>query len=55
VYEGVILQVHRRISTPAALVWSERTRAMFGGAYPDYALGRLEDRCFSIDTRDIGT
>lgn len=54
VYEGVILQVHRRISTPAALAWTERTRAMYDGAYPDYALGRLEDRCFAIDTRGIG-
>jgi 3',5'-cyclic-AMP phosphodiesterase len=50
VFEGGILQVHRRISTPEALVWSEKTRAMFGGLYPGYAFGRLEDRCFLIPT-----
>lgn len=51
VFDGGILQVHRRISSPAALAWSERTRAMFGGVYGDYALGRLEDRCFEIRLR----
>jgi predicted phosphodiesterase len=50
VYEGGILQVHRRISTPAALAWTEQTRGMFGGQYFDYAFGRLEDRCFTIST-----
>ena len=39
-----VLQVHRRISTPEALVWSEKTRGMYGGVYYDYAFGRLEDR-----------
>ena len=48
VFEGGILQVHRRISSPEALDWSERTRALFGGLYPSYAFGRLEDRCFPI-------
>jgi 3',5'-cyclic AMP phosphodiesterase CpdA len=48
VFEGGILQVHRRISTPDALSWTERTRAMFGGMYPAYAFGGLEDRCFPI-------
>jgi predicted phosphodiesterase len=46
VYEGGILQVFHRIATPDALVWTERTRAMFGGAYHDYAFGQLDDRCF---------
>ncbi len=49
VYEGVILQVHRRISTPDALEWSETTRHMFGGLYRDYAFGRLDERCFALD------
>lgn len=49
VYEGVILQVHRRISTPEALEWSERTRHMFGGLYQGYAFGRLDERCFALD------
>ncbi|MBV8304618.1 MAG: hypothetical protein JOZ04_10445, partial [Acidimicrobiia bacterium] len=47
-FEGGILQVHRRISTPDALEWTERTRAMFGGLYPEYAFGKLDDRCFPI-------
>ena len=48
VHEGGVLQVHRRISTPAALAWSERTRDMYAGTYAEYALGRLEDRCFAM-------
>ena len=48
VFEGGILQVHRRISSPEALEWTERTRAMFGGLYPLYAFGALDDRCFAI-------
>jgi len=48
VFEGGVLQVHRRISTPDALEWTERTRAMFGGLYPGYAFGALEERCFPI-------
>ena len=38
VFEGGILQVHRRISSPEALAWTERTRAMFGGLYPQLRL-----------------
>lgn len=49
VYEGGIVQVFRRISEPEALVWSERTRAMFGGLYHDYAFGSVKDRNFLID------
>jgi 3',5'-cyclic AMP phosphodiesterase CpdA len=48
VYEGGILQVMRRISTPDALVWTDRTRAMYDGAYFGYAFGELHDRCFPI-------
>lgn len=48
VYEGGILQVHRRLSSPDALSWSERCRALYGGAYPEYALGNLSDRCFAL-------
>lgn len=51
VFDGGVLQVHRRISSPAALDWSERTRHMFGGTYERYAFGRLEDRCFVISPR----
>ena len=55
VFEGGIFQVHHRISSdPAALRWSERCRAMFGGRYPLYALGRETDRCFEIPLRTDG-
>ena len=54
VFEGGIVQVHRRLSSPAALAWSEKCRAMFWGMYPAYALGRLEDRCFPILPRSAG-
>ncbi|WP_334141170.1 metallophosphoesterase family protein [Rhabdothermincola sp.] len=50
VYEGGILQVFHRISTPEALVWTEKTRHMFNGTYAEYALGELTDRCFAITT-----
>jgi 3',5'-cyclic-AMP phosphodiesterase len=48
VFEGGILQVFRRISTPEALAWTERTRGMFGGLYPQFAFGEIADRCFPI-------
>ena len=48
VFEGGILQVVRRMSEPAALEWSERTRALYGGTYPGYAFGTLGDRCLRI-------
>jgi predicted phosphodiesterase len=48
VFDGGILQVFHRISTPEALAWSEKTRAMYGGAYHDYAFGELSDRCFLL-------
>ncbi|HUF32132.1 MAG TPA: metallophosphoesterase [Acidimicrobiales bacterium] len=51
VFEGGILQVFRRISAPEALEWSERTRGMFEGLYPEYAFGELGDRCFAFPTR----
>lgn len=50
VYEDGILQVHHRISSPDALAWTERTREMFFGHYPEYAFGTLDDRCFLIPT-----
>ena len=54
VYDGGITQVHHRISTPEALAWSERCRHLyqdFGIDYETYALGSLEDRCFTISIR----
>ncbi|MEY2454589.1 MAG: 3,5-cyclic-AMP phosphodiesterase [Acidimicrobiaceae bacterium] len=51
VFDGGILQIHRRISSPEALAWTEKTRGMFGGLYPAYAFGELKDRCFQIELR----
>lgn len=48
VYEGGIVQLHHRISSPEALDWTDRTRAMFLGQYADYAFGSLGDRCFPV-------
>jgi 3',5'-cyclic-AMP phosphodiesterase len=48
VYEGGVLQVFHRISTPEALLWTEQTRHMFGGMYFGYAFGELSERCFAI-------
>lgn len=47
VHEGGLTQVIHRISSPAALEWTERTRPMFAGLYRDYALGSLPERCFT--------
>jgi 3',5'-cyclic AMP phosphodiesterase CpdA len=54
VYEGGIMQVVHRMSSPDALSWSERCRHLmsdFGFDYETYALGNLEDRCFNIPPR----
>jgi Icc protein len=48
VFEGGVLQVFHRIRRPDALRWTERTRGMFGGLYPQYAFGTLADRCFVV-------
>lgn len=48
VFEGGILQVFHRIAAPDALVWTEKTKGMYGGAYHDYAFGGLSDRCFLL-------
>ncbi|MGA0877574.1 MAG: metallophosphoesterase family protein, partial [Ilumatobacteraceae bacterium] len=54
VYEGGIMQVVHRISSPEALDWSERCRHLysdFGIDYQSYALGRLDERCFVFPLR----
>jgi 3',5'-cyclic-AMP phosphodiesterase len=52
VFEGGILQVHRRVSTPEALAWSERCRDLYCNLLPEgygpFALGALDDRCFPL-------
>jgi predicted phosphodiesterase len=50
VYEGAIVQVAHRISSPDALAWTDKTQHMYHGLYHDYALGHLADRCFAIPT-----
>jgi 3',5'-cyclic AMP phosphodiesterase CpdA len=54
VYEGGVMQIVHRISTPEALQWSERCRHLyedFGVKYETYAMGALEQRCFNIELR----
>lgn len=51
VYEGGLLQIHRRISSPDALAWTERTKAMYAGLFRDYAFGELADRCFAFGVK----
>jgi predicted phosphodiesterase len=54
VYDGGILQVVHRMSSPEALAWSEECRTLysdFGVDYASYALGTLTDRCFPIELR----
>ncbi len=54
VYEGGVMQVVHRMSSPDALNWSDRCRHLmsdFGIDYETYALGNLEDRCFNIPLR----
>jgi Icc protein len=48
VYEGGFTQMVRRAAAPDAMAWSEKTRHMFAGLYRDYALGPLDDRCFTV-------
>jgi predicted phosphodiesterase len=48
VYEGGVLQVHRRLSSIKCLDWSDRCRNLYGGRYAQYSFGELEDRCFRV-------
>ena len=53
-YDGGILQVVHRVSSPEALAWSEQCRTLysdFGVDYASYALGSLADRCLAIHFR----
>jgi Icc protein len=54
VFEGGVMQVVHRMSSPDALAWSESCRHLysdFGVDYESYALGSLTDRCFVIALR----
>jgi predicted phosphodiesterase len=55
VFEAGILQIHRRISSPEALRWTNATRGMFAGFYPQYAFGSLDDRCFLVSPRLVSS
>jgi 3',5'-cyclic AMP phosphodiesterase CpdA len=46
IHEGGYVQLTRRIATPDAMAWTEKTRGMYAGMYRDYALGRLDHRSF---------
>jgi Icc protein len=48
VYDGGYTQVVRRVSSAAALAWTERTRPMFAGLYREYALGPVGARGFTV-------
>ena len=48
VFEGGILQVMHRISASDAISWTDRTRATYGGLYPQYSFGEMKDRCFVV-------
>ena len=48
VFDDGILQINHRISTEAALAWSDKTKDMYNGTYFNYALGELSDRCFVV-------
>jgi len=45
IFDAGILQVVHRVAHPEGLRWAERTRAMYLGAYGEYAYGSLEERC----------
>jgi 3',5'-cyclic AMP phosphodiesterase CpdA len=51
VYDDGIMQVVHRMSSPAALAWSESCRGLYADFdidYESYALGTLADRCLVI-------
>jgi len=54
VYEGGVMQVVHRMSSPEALDWSESCRTLYaadGVDYASYALGPLHERCFNVALR----
>ena len=54
VFEGGVMQVVHRMSSVAALSWSERCRGLYsayGVDYAAYALGTIDDRCFVFPER----
>lgn len=52
VHEGGLLRATHRVSAPDALAWTDQTRGMFFGLYPEYSFGSLADRCYLMPVRD---
>jgi 3',5'-cyclic-AMP phosphodiesterase len=48
VYEGGIVQVIRRTSTPSTIAWTEQTRGTMLGIWQYWAPGPLSQRCFAV-------
>ena len=48
IHEGGYVQTVHRLAGPEALSWSERTRFLYGGLYPEYSRGRLDHRAFTL-------
>lgn len=54
VFDGGIMQIVHRLSSPEALAWSEPCRGLYADFdidYGTYALGELSDRCFVLPLR----
>jgi hypothetical protein len=49
IHEGGYTQVVHRLRSDEAMSWSERTRHLYGGIYPEYARGPLDHRCFTFE------
>jgi 3',5'-cyclic AMP phosphodiesterase CpdA len=47
IHAGGYSQTVHRLRAPEAMSWSERTRHLYGGIYPEYARGPLTHRCFT--------
>jgi hypothetical protein len=47
VHEGGIMQVTRRILSPAAIAWTEQGRRVLGGVWGVWSPGLRSHRCFS--------
>lgn len=48
IHAGGYVQTVHRLRSDAAMSWSERTRHLYGGIYPEYARGPLDHRCFTF-------
>ncbi len=51
VYEGGMIQVVRRTSSPDVISWTETTRRAMNGQWRRWSPGRLDARCFAVKWR----